>query len=67
MLLGEHLLIQNQNGQLFVAVLKSSGHDSLNFVLENPVAVLQALASRFEILQALPKEKALNLILQNTT
>jgi hypothetical protein len=40
MLLGEHLLIQNQNGQLFVAVLKSSGHDSLNFVLENPVLVL---------------------------
>jgi len=67
MLLGEHLLIQNQNGQLFVAVLKSSGHDSLNFVPENPVAVLQASASRFEILQALPKEKTPNLILQNTT
>ena len=67
MISGERLLIQDQNGQRFETVLKSSGHDSLNFVPENPVAVLQASASRFEILQALPKEKALNLILQNTT
>jgi len=47
---GECFLIQDQNGQRFEAVLKSSGHDSLIFVPENPVAVLQASASRHEIL-----------------
>ena len=67
MLSGEHILIQDQNCQRFEAVLKSSGHDSLISVPENHVAVLQASASRFKILQAFPKEKALDLILQNTT
>ena len=67
MISGERLLIQDQNGQSFETVLKSSGHDSLNFVSENTIAILQASSSLFEILQALPKEKALNLILQNTT
>ena len=67
MLSGECFLIQDQNGQRFEAVLKSSGHDSLIFVPENPVAILQASGSRLEILQALPKKKALDLILQNTT
>ena len=47
---GDRFLIQDQNGQRFEAVLKSSGHDSLIFVPENPLAVLQASASRHEIL-----------------
>ena len=64
---GEYFLIQNQNGHRFEAVLKSSGHDSLIFVPENLVAVMQAYASRLEILQAMTKEKALDLILQNKT
>ena len=64
---GEHFLIQDQNGQRFDAVLKSSGRDSLSFVPENSVAVPQASALRLEILQALPKEKALDWILQKTT
>lgn len=64
---GEHFLIQDQNGQRFDAVLKSSSRDSLSFVPENSVAVPQASALRLEILQALPKEKALDWILQKTT
>jgi len=53
---GEHFLIQDQNGQRFDAVLKSSSRNSLSFVPENSVAVPQASALRLEILQALPKE-----------
>ncbi|MEC7886940.1 MAG: RsmE family RNA methyltransferase [SAR324 cluster bacterium] len=64
---GEHFLIQDQNGQRFDAVLKSSSRDLLSFVPENSVAVPQASALRLEILQALPKEKALDWILQKTT
>ena len=64
---GEHFLIQDQNGQRFDAVLKSSSRDSLSFVTENSVVVPQASALRLEILQALPKEKALDWILQKTT
>ena len=64
---GEHFLIQDQNGQRFDAVLKSSGRDSMSFVPENSVAVPQASALRLEILQALPKEKTLDWILQKTT
>ena len=63
MLLGELLLIQDQNDQIFEVVLKSYGHDSTIFVPENPVAFLQASTSRFEIFHGLPKEKALDLIL----
>jgi hypothetical protein len=47
--------------------LKSFAHDLLIFVPENLVAVMQAYASRLEILQAMTKEKALDLILQNKT
>jgi hypothetical protein len=57
MLSGEHLLIKDQNGQRFEAVLKNSGHDSLIFVPESTVPVLQASASRFEILQASSKKR----------
>jgi 16S rRNA (uracil1498-N3)-methyltransferase len=64
---GERFLIQDQNGQRFEAVLKSSGRDSLSFVPDNLVAVPQASALRLEILQALPKEKSLDWILQKTT
>ncbi len=64
---GEHFLIQDQNGHRFDAVLKSSGRDSLSFVPEISMAVPQASALRLEILQALPKEKALHWILQKTT
>lgn len=64
---GERFLIQDQNGQRFDAVLKSSGRDSLSFVPEISVTVPQASELRLEILQALPKEKALDWILQKTT
>ena len=64
---GEHFLIQDQNGQRFKAILKSTGRDSLSFVPEISVTVPQASMLRLEILQALPKEKALDWILQKTT
>ncbi|MFL2737259.1 MAG: RsmE family RNA methyltransferase [bacterium] len=64
---GERFLIQDQNGHRFDAVLKSSGRDSLSFVPEISVTVPQESALRLEILQALPKEKALDWILQKTT
>jgi hypothetical protein len=61
MLSGEHLLIQDQNSQLFETVLKSSGHDSLVFVPENPVSVLQASASRFKNFASPPQGKSTGL------
>ena len=64
---GAHFLIQDQNGQRFEAVLKSSGRESLFFVPEKAVPVPQESALRLEILQALPKEKALYWIVQKTT
>lgn len=64
---GDRFLIQDQNGERFDAVLKSLDRNSLCFVPENSVAFPQASALRLEILQALPKEKALDWILQKTT
>ena len=64
---GERFLIQDQNGQRFDALLTNFGRGTLRFVPENSVAVPQASALRLEILQALPKEKALDWILQKST
>jgi len=64
---GDHFLIQDQKGQRFDAVLASFDRSSLSFVPEYSVAVPAPSELRLEILQALPKEKALDWILQKST
>ena len=64
---GDHFLIQDQKGQRFDAVLASFDRSSLSFVPEHSVAVPAPSGLRLEILQALPKEKALDWILQKST
>ena len=64
---GDSFLVQDQQGQRFEAILKSFDHNSLLFTTQKPVEIPPASPLRIEILQALPKQKALDLILQKTT
>ena len=64
---GDRFLVQDQQGQRFEAILKSFDRNSLLFTPQKPVAIPPASSLRIEILQALPKQKALDLILQKTT
>ena len=64
---GESFLIQDQQGQRFKAILKSFDHNSLLFTPQKPVAIPPASSLCIEILQAFPKQKALDFILQKTT
>ena len=64
---GDSFLVQDQQGQRFEAILKSFDRNSLLFTPQKPVAIPSASSLRIEILQALPKQKALEFILQKTT
>tara|TARA_B100001123_G_scaffold72472_1_gene81331 strand:- start:111 stop:854 length:744 start_codon:yes stop_codon:yes gene_type:complete len=64
---GDSFLVQDQQGQRFEAILKSFDRNSLMFAPEKLVVIPPASSLRIEILQALPKQKALDLILQKTT
>ena len=64
---GDSFLVQDQQGQRFEAILKSFDRNSLLFTPQKPVAIPPASSLRIEILQALPKQKALDFILQKTT
>ena len=64
---GDSFLVQDQQGRRFEAVLKSFDRNSLLFTPQKPVAIPPASSLRIEILQALPKQKALDFILQKTT
>ena len=64
---GDSFLIQDQQGQRFKAILKSFDHNSLLFTPQKPVAIPPASSLCIEILQAFPKQKALDFILQKTT
>ncbi len=64
---GDSFIVQDLQGQRFEAILKSFDHNSLLFTPKKPVAIPPASSLRIEILQALPKQKALDFILQKTT
>ena len=64
---GDSFLVQDQQGQRFEAILKNFYRNSLLFTPQNPIAIPPASSLRIEILQALPKQKALDFILQKTT
>ena len=64
---GDSFQVQDQQGQRFEAILKSFDRNSLLFTLQKSVAIPPASSLRIEILQALPKQKALDFILQKTT
>jgi len=64
---GDSFLIQDQQGQQFEAILKSFDHNSLLFTTQKPIVIPPASPLCIEILQALPKQKALDFILQKTT
>ena len=64
---GDSFLVQDQQGQRFKVILKSFDRNSLLFTPQKPVAIPPASSLRIEILQALPKQKALDFILQKTT
>jgi len=64
---GDSFLVQDQQGQRFEAILKSFDRNSLLFTPQKPVAIPPASSLRIEVLQALPKQKALDFILQKTT
>ena len=64
---GDSFLVQDQQGQRFEAILKSFDRNSLLFTPQKPVEIPPASSMRIEILQALPKQKALDFILQKTT
>jgi len=64
---GDSFLVQDKQGQRFEAILKSFDRNRLLFTLQKPVAIPPDSSLRIEILQALPKQKALDFILQKTT
>ena len=64
---GDSFLVQDQQGKRFEAILGSFDRNSLLFTPHKPVAIPPASSLRIEILQALPKQKALDFILQKTT
>ena len=67
MRVGDHFHIQDEQGRRFEVVLKNFSRESLNFVPEKTIAIPLPSSLRLEILLALPKEKALDFILQKTT
>ena len=64
---GDSFLIQDQQGNRFEAILKSFDRNSLLFMLQKTVPIPPNSSLRIEILQAVPKQKALDSILQKTT
>ena len=64
---GDCFLIQDQKGQRFDALLKSFDRNALIFVPQKSAAIPAPSSLRLEILQALPKQKAMDFILQKTT
>ena len=64
---GDFFHIQDEKGRRFEVVLKNLSWNSLEFVPEKNIAVPPPSPIRLEIILALPKEKALNFILQKTT
>jgi len=64
---GDSFLVQDQQGQRFEAILKSFERNSLLFTPHKPVAIPPTSSLRIEVVQALPKQKALDFILQKTT
>ena len=64
---GDYFLIQDEQGRRFEVVLQNLSRNSLKFVPEKTVEVPPQSPLRLELLQALPKEKALDFILQKTT
>jgi len=64
---GDIFMIQDQKGQRFEAILKSFDRRSLIFIPQKPVVIPPDSSLRIEILQALPKQKSLDFILQKTT
>ena len=65
--IGDHFLIQDEQGQRFEVVLKNFSRNSLKFIPEKTVSVPLPSPLRLEVLLALPKEKALDFVLQKTT
>ena len=63
----DHFLIQDKRGQRFEVVLKKITRNSIKFVPGKKVEVPPPSPLRLEIMLALPKEKALNFILQKAT
>ncbi len=64
---GVNFQIQDQEGKRFEAILKSFDRKSLLFIPQKIVDVPPASSLRIEILQAIPKQKSLDSILQKTT
>ena len=64
---GDSFMVQDQEGKRFEAILESFDQESLLFTPQKPVAIPPTSLLRIEILQALPKQKALDFILQKTT
>jgi len=64
---GERFLIQDHTGKRFEAVIIRCNRNELTFVPEFSVVTPLPSALRLEILQALPKEKAISWILQKST
>ena len=64
---GDSFLIQDLQGQRFEAILKSFDRNSVQFSPQKPVAIPPASSLRIEIMQAMPKQKSLDFILQKTT
>ena len=64
---GDNFLIQDKQGQRFEAILKSFDRKGILFTPQKQVAIPPTSSLRIEILQALPKQKSLDFILQKTT
>ncbi len=64
---GVNFQIQDQEGKRFEAILKSFDQKSLLFIPQKIVDIPPASSLRIEILQAIPKQKSLDSILQKTT
>ena len=64
---GDSFLVQDQQGKRFEAILNSFDRNSLLFTPQKSVEIPPVSSLRIEILQALPKQKPLDFILQKTT
>ena len=64
---GDLFLVQDREGRRFEAILKSFDRNSVLFIPQKYVKIPPDSSLRIEILQALPKQKALDFILQKTT
>ena len=65
--IGDIFQIQDKKGRRFEVVLQNITRNSLEFVPKKNIAVPPPSPLRLEIIQALPKVKALDFILQKTT